>query len=342
MPEIQPLQQESTVPEMGVDMQQDTTTSGEKPKPRIRYRVEYRDSKTDELMSSNHTWEPGVQFNLDPDKPAFEFITTYRTSSPPKDQSLDQFFSAASENLTPSYSIHISSRAIINALQRVVKYYPSQVLTGEIVIFWPYPILVHHYDELTMLRDEIALKPKEELCIRERDAYEDLGLILQFLDDQVMAGVNAEKERNKKGYFTYEYAWVSWKPGQTILSNYVTESDPRPQVIHSVTGGVFVEPWEEWRTWAWDLRYDGRYLGRHLSSMTDAKFDGQIALKTFEVESLEEESAQDEDVLNQISYGKQYWKLLRKQCQSYKGRTLSFPFNEVCILVSEEKEHCLL
>lgn len=338
MSEIQPLQQESTVPEMGADMQQDATTSGEKPKPHIRYRVEYRNSKTDELMSSNHnTGEPGVHFNLDnPDNPAFEFITTYQTSPPSTGQPVGQVLSAASENLTPSYSIRIYSRAIINALQRVVKYYPEQNLTGEIVICWPYPILVHHYDELTMLRDEIALKPKEGICIRERDAYEDLGLILQFLDDQVMAGVNAEKERNKKGYYTYEYAWVSWKPGQTRLNHFITEHDLRPQVVHSVSGGVFREPWTVWRVSVWDLRYDGQYLGRHLSTVFHTKFDGQKPSDTFEIESFKEGGTQNEDVLKQIGYGKQYWKLLRKRCQSYKGRTQTFPFNEVCISIFEE------
>lgn len=158
-------------------------------------------------------------------------------------RTIDGLIYATSEvNSPPSYQINIYSVAIINALQRVVKYYPGQDLTGVVSIAWPYPILVYHYDELTSFRDEISLKSENDLCIREKDAYEDLGLLLEFLDDQVMAGVNAEKEMNRKGYFTYEYAWVGWKPGRTLLARVSTEHEFRPQVIYSVTGGIFNSP----------------------------------------------------------------------------------------------------
>ena len=75
----------------------------------------------------------------------------------------------------------------------MVQYYPSQDLfSNPLVVKWPYPILVHHYDELAAFRDSCAARDPTELCVREADAPEHIDLLLNFLDDNIMTAVRME------------------------------------------------------------------------------------------------------------------------------------------------------
>ncbi|OTB06589.1 hypothetical protein M426DRAFT_318656 [Hypoxylon sp. CI-4A] len=306
----------------------------------IRYRVEHRNRDTNVLMYQNDTEEPSLDIDNDGlNGPAFAVVTTFKIA-PPSHQVVtqplnpkDNLAPISSQSSPPTYSLHLYSPAIVNALQTVVQYYPSQDMTGTIEINWPYAILVHHYDELAKFREDVALKKEDDLCIREKAAYEHIGLLLKFLDDNIMAEVEAEKERNKKGFYTFELAWVFLKPGLTLLDQWRDSTDLLPRVIHSVSGGVFSNPRIAWTVKYWDLRYDGRYLGRHITTVDIEKFDGQNEWGHSVVGDLENEDELPADVKKQVEYGKVYWDLLRKQCKHYKGKTQEFPYNEVDGLV---------
>ncbi|KAI3321961.1 P-loop containing nucleoside triphosphate hydrolase protein [Xylariaceae sp. AK1471] len=312
--------------------------------PWIKYRVEHRNRYTNELISSRDTNGPGLDDDADnadgPRSPAFALITTYRTglSLSQNDSRLPLTRATIAAALPPTYAMHLYSPAIIHALQSVVKYYPSQDLTGDIVIKWPYPILVHHYEELAKFRDEVAQKDQEDLCVKEKGTCEDIDLLLQFLDHSIMPGVLEEKDRNAKGFYSFQYAWVSHKPGVTVLASRRESTDWVPQVIHSVTGGVFVDPATDWQIHFWNMTYDGTYLGRCLSSDFLEKFDG---LMPYESNIIVEDVEQDdlpEPVAEQLQYGKSYWELTQKQCRHYKGKTQEFPYNQVDGLVMADIE----
>ncbi|KAI5926623.1 P-loop containing nucleoside triphosphate hydrolase protein [Camillea tinctor] len=323
---------------MDTNEPEESYSSMDMPKgPWIRYRVEHRNRETNELINCRDTKGPGLDDDDDSkdgaDGPAFALVTTYRTApSAGKEKSEALTAATFAASSPPSYALHIYSPAIIIALQTVVQYYPSQDLTGDIVIKWPYPILVHHYDELAKFGDESARKDEQDRCIREKGAKTDIDLLLKFLDDNIMAEVIAEKERNKNGFYTFDYAWVFLKPGLTLLTQLDDGNDKDPQVIHSVYGGVFENPRVPWEINHWNLRYDGQYLGRHMTTVVFAKFDGQDTFEDSKVVDLEKEDI-PEDVAAQIKYGETYWKLLRKQCRHYKGKTQNFPFNEIDGLV---------
>ncbi|KAI0448307.1 P-loop containing nucleoside triphosphate hydrolase protein [Xylaria acuta] len=314
----------------------------DKPKaPWIGYRVEHRDLETDELISRRDTEGPGFDDDGDNDRPrgaTFILVTTYKTRSSlpsvdqPSKQSSTQTISSSTS--PPSYSLHLISPAIVNALRSVVQYYPSQDLTGDIVINWPYAILVHHYDELSQFRDKVVQKDERELCEREKGAYDDLTLLLQYLDRSVMPEVLEEKERNEKGYHTFEYMWVGLKPGTTVLNKYRENTEFYPGVIHSVTGGTFNHPPTTWSTISWDMGYNGQYLGRQRNSHETLKFDGQIENHYYtRVENLGNRNGLPENVSRQLKYGETYWRLLQKQCKRYKGKTQGVPPQEVDGLV---------
>ncbi|KAI0487789.1 P-loop containing nucleoside triphosphate hydrolase protein [Xylaria cf. heliscus] len=312
----------------------------DKPKyPWIRYRVEHRDRITNEMLSHRDTREPGpheVSFNDAGSSAAFMLLTTYMTgkSSPvaASSQALNRSFSPVTS--PPSYSIHLYSPAIVHALRSVVQYYPSQDLTGDIVIKWPYAILVHHYDELVRFRDSVAQKDEIDTCEREQGACEDLSLLLEYLDRSIMPEVLQERGRNAQGYWTFEYMWVLLQPGTTILLELSEDSNLHPKVIYSMDGGSFQHPPVAWSVWAWDMRYDAEYLGRYKASITFEKWDGLKEIKvTIVGGNLENRDNMSRVVSNQISYGETYWRLLRGKCQQYKGKSQSYPSKEVDGLV---------
>ncbi|KAI0099050.1 P-loop containing nucleoside triphosphate hydrolase protein [Nemania sp. FL0031] len=326
-------------------MEQTQSTPGmptdDTPNAWIKYRVEYRDTTTNELVNHYDTKEmnSNPEDNHESDGEAFVLVTTYyqpKKRSPPAEvaDTTSPAQSPSTAASPPLYSIHLTSPAIVNALRSVVQYYPSQDLTGDIVVRWPYPILVHHYDELVQFREGVAEKDEAELCEREKRAYEDLGLLLQYLDNSVMPGVLQERERNENGYFTFEYMWVLWKPGTTVLQTPPDDMEfYAPFVIEGVSGGTFQYPSREWSIWFWHMRYDGQYLGRYRSSSNIMRFNGQLDLRFTIVGDLENRDDLPEKVSDQLRYGEAYWKLLQKQCRRYKGKTRDTPSKEVSMMV---------
>ncbi|KAI1362157.1 P-loop containing nucleoside triphosphate hydrolase protein [Xylaria arbuscula] len=313
--------------------------------PWIRYRVEHRHSGTNEVMSHRDSKEPNLEDKLGddgPNSPAFTLVTTYMIPG-----SLlagqQQFGVQSMPTITspPLYSLHLSSPAIVHALRSVVQYYPSQDLTGDVVIKWPYPILVHHYEELTQYRDVVSQKDPSNLCEREKGAYEDLGLLLQYLDGSVMPEVRKEQERNRRGFETFAYKWVRMRPGTTELISYDIEDQYRAWVIHSVTGGIFEDPPVPWTFTRWHLRYDGTYLGRVQAESEFAKFDGEQEQDGILVGDLST-SELPQIVTDQLEYGKMYWNLLRKQCKHVKGKTQDTIPKEVDSLVMVDMQSYFL
>ncbi|KAK3683413.1 P-loop containing nucleoside triphosphate hydrolase protein [Podospora appendiculata] len=301
--------------------------------PWIRYRVELRDQLTDNLLSQRDVNGPNeIDDDADINMPVFELVTTYQARGRDGEK-------AVLPVSTPSYHVNIYSAAIIHALHNVVKYYPSQDLFGNpVVVKKPYAVLAHHYDELSAFREECATRDPARRCAREAGAYAHLGLLLKFLDEHVMKDVRVEMERNKKGLYTWEWAWVTYRPGTSFLDTYLTVPGWQPHVVHSIQGGMFDNPPTEWKIFAWDLHYDGTYVGRRCHPINVTKFDGETNAGKMIV--IRETNWTDEVVSrlpklvsDQISYGRQFWNLLRKQCKQHKGKSRAFPHNEIDGLV---------
>lgn len=243
-------------------------------KPRIGYRVEYRNRWTDDLLSYR-THDGDVAFDIrQTDDPIFEVVTSYRVLP---DTSIDQ---AVSSLALPTNCLRIHSIALINAIQSVVRYYPGQDLSGQyITVPWPYPVLVHHYDELQQFRQDCLSKAKDQLCIREKDAATHLHILLEYLDQEVMKYVREEQERNKKGFQTFDWMWVAHRPGTIVLEKIAPNTHWEARVVYSVSGGTLVNPPAYWNVSSWTLDLCGRVVCR--VSEGDAlwhKYDGERKL----------------------------------------------------------------
>jgi len=232
----------------------------------------------------------------------------------------------------PEQYLRIFSTAIIHALRSIVTYYPAQDLSSDIIeIPRPYPVLVHHYDELVNFRDQHAGKNPAILCSREINATKDLELLLRFLDEQVMGEVKKEIEHNKNGLCTFNHMWLSLKPGTTFLCGTRLDTLDITGVVHSISGGSFVSPAEDWDMKYWLLEFDGAYLTRKRNPFFVAKFDGveKINIILFDEKDIVEAMNKHPSVMEAVNVGKEYWELLNKQCRFHMGKAVPFPHNEV-------------
>lgn len=325
---------QTVVADSDIDSVQDATNKIGQP---IRFKVEYRHPETNQVISSQTTTRLGEE-NGDLDQyqhdPVFEVVTTYeaRITKGATKETYDSLPPRKSFK-APKYRLRIYSLALRNALRTVVKYYPSQDLSGDVIeVHWPYPVLAHHYSELDEYKNACASKEKEDLCVRDIDAFDHITLLLDFLDENIMKEVRIEQERNARGFYTWEYMWVPQQPGVFFTVQQNEDRDYRTYVIKSVCGGTFTDPRTEWKIKYWTLAFDGKYVSRVQSGSIDDPFDGESSLDDILRENQIQEDTiggLSETVRERYDYGKRYWNLLQKQCRFYKGKTESFPFNEV-------------
>lgn len=315
------------------------TKSLAKPEPptenstaQIRYRTEYRNSFTKALIQEDisNTPHTGLQAADHTQSIVFEVVKTYMFL-PSRNNTVDNL--RAVQNVTePTYAITLYSPALVNALRSVIQYYPGQDLSGNITINAPYCILVHHYDDLQRYAKDRSEKSVETLCFRDRFVVEHMKTLIQFLEENIMADVRAEMDRNSRGYYTFAHAWVSHKPGRTMINQFRSQKAWKAGVIKSLSGGTFTSPPRAWDISYWSLKYDGRYLVRVESVTTIDPFDGESSMdrtcsKLFD--SFEVENSVDPDVQDLISWGRLYCRLLKKQCMHHSGRNTKLPYQQV-------------
>ncbi|KAG8157941.1 hypothetical protein KVR01_012213 [Diaporthe batatas] len=319
---------------------QTTTTTDVHKRPWIRYRTEYLDQNNDDVVWEENSRTPSANHNDGLDfigDPIFEILTIYRARGDSKSvkrssktgERTREGPPPRSFGTPPRHKLRIYSSALRNALNSVVQYYPSQSLNGDALeVDWPYPVLVHHYDELAEFRKQILLKEPSELCVRETHAPEDIQALLDYLDQTVMDNIRAEMARIKRGFLSFDSFWYAFKPGTTILSSIRTTTAWQACVISDITGGTFVDPPEEWVINGWSLAFDGRFLGRVSSGCTMERFSGEKDQSSFRFIS-DTKDIRDEEAKRLVDYGRQYWELIQKKCKYHAGDSCNFPHNTV-------------
>jgi hypothetical protein len=313
-------------------------------KPRISYRQEFINRFTGDTLFSEEieslTAPVGEKLSpADERKPIFEIVRTFRirdfntTRSSNKDENMEKFAKTAASYLKPVTTMHLVSHALCHALRSVVRYYPDQDLAGDTIeIAWPYPILVHHYDELREYRNRCEATVEADLCEREVDAVQDIDLLLKYLDDTVMDDVNAEIARNKVGKTTWEHAWVKYRPGKICIVKMIDGTGHRTVVIHSVSGGAFSETGSNyWRVKHWQYEYGNECLIRTSDAFEEHRFDGEANRSETMIDM--DGEVTDELAKPFIEAGRSFWNLINPQCRNCKGKTKRFPFIEVCLRI---------
>lgn len=312
----------------------------------MRYCVKYLNENT--LGVVHQTFVDDFANHKDPDgtsahdsEPSFEVVksiftrrTDKRKESNDDSDDLPPPISGFSE---PNYSMRIHSAAILNALRSVVKYYPSERLVGSpVTLQWPYAILCHHYEQLSRFSITCRNSDPSTLCKLEKDASSHIDLLLGYLDEAIMPQVRAEQERNARGLYTWDWYWVSHMPGRTSIYRMSHVPGWHSQVIYSIQGGAFDHTRSMPRPWIlkyWGLELNGSRLVRVKTTSTFSAFDGEqlISDNTILPNIVDDKSEPNIPIVReQIRLGGMYWDLMRNGCRWHSGKSLQFPYNEVC------------
>lgn len=327
------------------------SSSEQEQKPRdspwIRYRVNYRNEKTSELIyetfgdqastllvQSTSAGEGTPSFEVIKllytyqDKEAKESSASRGTTPPP-----------VTNSIPPRYSIRIHSPAIINAIHSVVKYYPGVNLTETpLTLNYPYMILCHHYDELERFAVTCQERDPSTACELEKGADVPISLLLRYLDGCVMPQVRAEQERLRRGRYTWQWEWVGLQPGRTVMQSTRERDEWDALVVDRVTGGPFPTDTQpasnEWTVYYWALDFNGVHLGRVRQCATSASWDGEELLGDNMVYlNFAGDTTEPMHPLAQeaVRLGRLYWEMVESKCQWHAGKGVDFPHNEVSI-----------
>ena len=273
--------------------------------------------------------------------PALELITNVETNATVDEgKQLEQ--APQSVLRVESPVLKINSPAIINALQRVVDYYPEQDFSGDsLSVSQPFALLIHHQRELASFRETYApgkVRSENECCEREENTYEHLGVLQKLLQQRVGVSVEIEKLRHERGYATFEMLWMLFKPGITVYSDTWSDGNYDAYVIHSVTGGAAESPTSPLQMRLWNLEFDGSLIGRCGMTRTQSPYNGEKRISELEVFPCEfwEDNPTEKypNGLKEslIERGKVFLKLTSRRCMNYDGLTASAPRTHVCIL----------
>jgi hypothetical protein len=320
-------------------------SNGLPPPQGVKYRVEYLHAATEKIVHSVHTdrldyelvYAHGTVFDivttfLTPES-GFKTDTTSFSQNGP--QGVEQPLKRVAPIVTDTrrkIDMHIHSQAVIHALRSVVRYYPGQSLMGEtVVIPAPYMILVHHEKELNEYKERChPSNLKGPICPRERDAFHDISLVQDFLEQRIMPKVRLERERNLKGLETYDMMWVRRKPGSSMRYKTTDSSEWRTGVVQSLQDGIQGFGGGAWHVMHWCLEYNGSWIGTTSTTISYEIFEGEKDSEGVEIlDDTEFEEPLGESVKELVEEGTKCFRLLQKTCQYYKGKTYDLPNNQV-------------
>ena len=302
------------------------------------YKVRYRNALDDGIVYTESQPKPiVVESKGSQEVYVLELITDVHTNASLKEN----------EHLTePPQSVfdvetsilQINSPAIINALQKVVEYYPAVDFSQEpFLVPEPFKVFIHHENELAALRETYASSEDtggQEQCIREKDTYEHIGLLQQFLKQRLGNSLESERLRHQRGYATFDMLWLLLKPGITVFCDTLSDGNYDAYVLHSVTGGEIKGRNTKLEITMWYLNYNGDYIGKEDTTKFQKPFNGEKDISTLEVFPCEfwkgEAAERNKDLENSlIERGKLFLKLASRCCMSYDGLTRTFPRTHV-------------
>ena len=309
------------------------------PAPPVLYKVQYL-SSYDDVVFSKESKEPlGIQNTLPAlGKSIIEVITKVRILIPDRNP-IPGIEPRTSVKMLDT-KLKINSLAIINAFHSVIDYSAGlNILEDSDTLPEPYRTYFHHDKELNAYRNRFhpdAIDPNVELCERNVNAYEHLGILQDVLFQRSGKAVEAERQRHTRGVATFDMLWLLFRPGTDVYVDDHEDGEYNAFVIKSVSAGDSWSSSSPLTIEAWNMTYDGSQLGRHLKFFIQPVYEGEkeiSSLKVFPCEFWKEQSKQGENTkplkLKLEERGKMFFKLAQRQCMDYDGATYSWPKKQV-------------
>ena len=323
-------------------MEQKENAPPEEPPPPVLYKVQYLNNEMDVIFSKENKEPIVVQNTLSAfGEAVIEVITdvqvagSYKLSDEKKEEPRTAFSMLGTK-------LKINSPAIITALQSVIEYYPGHSFSDvSNTIEEPYAAFIHHEEELKAYRDRFnpdVINSKDELCQRNANTYEHLGILQNVLSERSSKTVEAERQRHARGVATFEMLWLLLRPGTDVYCDTYSDGNYDAYVIRSVSGGMFRGRPTPLKIEMWHMGYDGEKFGRKRIHTSQPVYDGEketASLVVFPCKFLKEEPKEKEKTQplreKLEKRGKTFFKLAQRQCMDYDGTTQSWPKKHVSI-----------
>lgn len=238
--------------------------------------------------------------------------------------------------------IRVVSRQVIEALTRMVTYYPGVSLVGDqIKIEEPYCIIFHHMERIEEYQSTYSningrsLTNVDDSCDEVTHHHLDVlkSTVMEFYGEDVQQ----EKARHRQSVprATFKMLWLLYKPGTTVY----TELDGGMQacVIKSVRFSH--KSTSELKTPyclnMWYMNFDGHRLGRCECTRYISPFEGERDITSLRVYPCEFLDIKDDGLTRKKleARGKRFYRYLRGAQVEYHGDSLGNPPRRVRILL---------
>jgi hypothetical protein len=221
----------------------------------------------------------------------------------------------------------IHSKALRNALNAVVNYYPGvDFLGARVVVHAPYRVLVHHMRELEAYKTNQPAAHEGEVG---EETSRDIDVLLAFLRGSLGPTIREEEARWRAGVpsATFENYWMLMRPGEVIYRK--VEGHWTPFVVSRVSTGHSGRGAARDSATArmayvvdcWNVEYvDGR-VQRLMESFCMYPFNGEQAIATLPVIPARFfPGGGKANAERQVRLGRMYWELCKRPAyKEYDG-----------------------
>ena len=287
----------------------------------------------------------------------FEVVTMYATLK----RSNDTLAFAAMKE--PEFKVHahletyltIHSASIINAIRKIVKYYPMISYRHEspLILIQPFCLLLHYKDELTELRDELVTNASgtsstDDVQTDASVEASHLTPLINFLSEGYDRAIAKERSRwqNARPMCTFEWLWLLFKPGTVAVAwsddvpvAYTIQShskDTKPDKSGRVKAPELHHRPLKFTKWArplilkmWALDFDGKIVGRQQKTVIIPPFEGEKFLDNLPIIPISHWKDPQNQVTRKdleerlIKRGKEFFRLTKRTYCEYSGKAMS-------------------
>lgn len=244
--------------------------------------------------------------------------------------------------------INILSPAVAEALRCVVDYFPNLDLSGNAIkVPEPYSVFVFFEKELTAYRERAAaLAATDDSSCPNQWAAKHIGIVQDFVRQQVQESVDAERARHARGYATFEMLWLLYKPGSDVYCDLYELGEHDPHIVSSVDFDLVNGATDTYLFGLWKINANSMWVGPAESNLTVQHFAGEKEIPSllfYPCEYLRFADNVTEDDISAtrqhfVNRGRKWYNLRRKVgCHYFDGVTSSVPRRFVSFPASDTR-----